>query len=93
MEFDSFVASLRSFYRERPFRQFDIELASGEIVRVVHPDAMAFLGGPRAVVMTSDGLTHHLDHHGVVRISSTNEPPSPIAHGLKDDNGPLTTDN
>ena len=91
MERDNFINALRSFYRERPFRQFDIELASGEVVRVVHPDALAFVG-PRAVVMTLDGLTHHLDHQGVVRISSTNEPASAAAHGLKDSGLP-TTDN
>jgi len=91
MELQTFVDSLRTFYRERPFRQFDIELASGEVVRVVHPDAMAFIGR-RAVVLTTDGLAHHLDHTGVVRISSTGEAPAPVGAGLKD-NGPLTTDN
>jgi hypothetical protein len=83
MEQQNFINTLRSFYRERPFRQFDVELASGETVRVVHPDAMAFIG-QRAIVLTTDGLHHHFDHHGVVRISETDEGPSTAAHGLKD---------
>jgi hypothetical protein len=91
MELQTFVDSLRTFYRERPFLQFDIELASGEVIRVVHPDAMAFIGR-RAVVLTTDGLAHHLDHTGVVRISSTGEAPATVGAGLKD-NGPLTSDN
>ena len=83
MDQQNFINSLRAFYQERPFLQFDIELSSGGKVRVDHPDALAFRG-QRAVVLTADGLTHHLDGHGVVRISTTDEGPSPSAHGLKD---------
>jgi len=83
MDQQNFINSLRAFYQERPFLQFDIELPSGATIRVVHPDALAFMG-QRAVVLTTDGLSHHLDGHGVVRISTTGEGPSPLAHGLKD---------
>jgi hypothetical protein len=72
MELETFVTSLQSFYRERPFRQFDIELASGEVVRVDHPDTLAFRGR-RAVILTADGLVRHLDHSGVVRVSTTDK--------------------
>lgn len=89
MELQTFVDSLRTFYRERPFRQFDIELASGEVIRVVHPDAMAFLGR-RAVVLTTDGLAHHLDHTGVVRVSSTGEAPAPVGPDLKGNGAPTS---
>jgi hypothetical protein len=87
MEPETFATSLRAFYRERPFRQFDIELASGEVIRVVHPDAMAFIGR-RAVVLTTDGLAHHLDHTGVVRVSSTGEDAAQAGPGLKDNGHP-----
>jgi len=83
MDQQNFINSLRAFYQERPFLQFDIELASGTKIRVVHPDALAFMG-QRAVVLTTDGLSHHLDGHSVVRISTTGEGPSALAHGLKD---------
>ena len=89
MELETFVASLRSVYGERPFRQFDIELASGEVIRVVHPDALAFLGR-RAVVLTKDGLAHHLDHTGVIRVSSTGEAPVPVGPDLKGNGAPTS---
>lgn len=87
MEQQNFINTLRSFYRERPFRQFEIELASGKAVRVVHPDALAFMG-QRAVVLTTDGLHHHLDHHGVVRISETGEEEATGIVGLKENGHP-----
>jgi hypothetical protein len=70
------------FYHERPFRQFDIELSSGTTLRVVHPDALA-IRGQRAVLLTTDDLSHHLNGSCVVRLSTTDEGPSPLAVGLK----------
>jgi hypothetical protein len=84
MELESFVNSLRTFYLERPFRQFDIELARGKVLRVTHPDAMAF-SGKRAILITTDGLAHNLDHTSVVRVSSTGEPPPRNGPRIKDD--------
>jgi hypothetical protein len=83
MDQQNIINSLRAFYHERPFRQFDIELSSGAKLRVVHPDAFAFMG-QRAVVLTTDGLSRHLDGHSVARLSTTEDGPSPLAAGLKD---------
>ena len=82
MTLENFVNALRDHYKERPFRQFDIELASGAKVRVVHPDTISFWG-TRAHILTPDGMTHHLDHHSVVQITSTNEPPAAADHAIK----------
>lgn len=83
MNQQNFINSLRALYLERPFHQFDIELSSGAKLRVAHPDALAFMG-QRAVLLTTDGLSHHLDGHSVARISTVEEGPSPLAAGLKD---------
>lgn len=83
MEPQNFIDAFRAFYQERPFRQFDIELSSGATLRVDHPNVLAFRD-KRAVVLTSDRRTHHLDHRCVVRISSTEEGPADVAAGLKD---------
>ena len=82
MTLDNFVNALRDHYRQRPFRQFEIELASGTKVRVVHPDALSFWG-TRAHVLTPDGMTHHLDYHSVVQVTSTDEPPVETEHAIR----------
>ena len=83
MDQENFVKALRTLYHEHPFHQFDIELSSGMKLRVAHPDALAFMG-QRAVVLTTDGLSQHLDGHCVARLSTTEEGPSALAAGLKD---------
>jgi hypothetical protein len=87
MDQQNFINALRGLYNERPFHQFDIELSSGAKLRVGHPDALAFMG-QRAVLLTTDGLSHHLDGHRVARISTTEEGPDARAVGLKDNGHP-----
>ena len=41
MNTDSFAWALRKLCRRRPFKTFAVELVTGELLRVVHPEAMA----------------------------------------------------
>ena len=84
MERQTFVETIRTLNRTRPFRQFEIERTDGEVIRVAHPDAMAY-NGRLAVVLTADGLAHHIDHQRVLSVRPTDEPPAPGGPGLKDE--------
>ena len=76
MEIASFVESIRRLNRARPFHQYEIARTDGELIRVAHPDSMAY-NGKFAVVLTPDGLAHHLNHEQVSTILPTDEPPAP----------------
>jgi hypothetical protein len=82
MEFQNLINALRSHHNQRPFHQYDIELASGTVLRVQHPDALAFYGH-RAVVMTADGMSHTFDHEAVARLTATTEPPEKVGPSIK----------
>lgn len=84
MEPQTFVETIRTLNRARPFCQFDIDRIDGDVIRVAHPDAMAY-NGKLAVVLPADGLAHHLDHERVSTILPTDEPPAPGGPGLKDE--------
>jgi hypothetical protein len=89
MEPQTFVEAIRTLNRARPFHQFEISRTDGDVIRVAHPDAMAY-NGKIAVVVTPDGLAHHLDHERVTTILPTDEPPAPGGPGLKDELLPTT---
>lgn len=89
MEERLFVETVRRLNRSRPFRQFEIEQANGVVIRVAHPDAMAY-NERLAVVLTSDGLAQHVDPQRVLSVRPTDEPPAPGGPGLKDDLLPTT---
>jgi hypothetical protein len=80
MELASYVESIRRLNRAR---------TDGEMIRVAHPDSMAY-NGKFAVVLTPDGLAHHLNHAQVSMILPTDEPPAPGGPGLKDELLPTT---
>lgn len=73
MTLDNFVKSLTLQQNRRPFLQYEIELTSGSVLRVNHPDALAFMGR-RAILMTSDGTTHEFDNESVAQITKTDLP-------------------
>jgi len=82
VEIDNFIKALASHQHRRPFQQYEIELASGTVLRVNHPDALAFMG-KRALVISSDGIMHQFDNEGVVQITETNVPAEKVGPAIK----------
>jgi hypothetical protein len=44
LTFNNFVRSLRAFCRRRPFSPFLVEMVSGTVLRVPHPEAVRLYG-------------------------------------------------
>ena len=68
MQPQTFERSLRAFSQRVPFRPFAVELVSGSLVTVDHPEALVFRGG-LAVYIAPDGTPSLFDHEGVNRLS------------------------
>ncbi len=58
MTFGNFVRSLRSFCHRRPFRPFLVELVSGTVFRVRHPEAVMLQR--EVVIFTAPDSTQRL---------------------------------
>ncbi len=69
---DNFDRSLRAFARRTPFRPFTVELVSGALIQVDHPEALVIRGGI-AVFVDSTGVPTILDHEGVSRLNGASD--------------------
>ena len=58
MTVEGFERALRTFARRRPFRTFWMELHSGAIIRVAHPEAASVRGN--LVVFIETDASHRL---------------------------------
>ena len=78
MQPQTFERSLRAFSQRVPFQPFAVELVSGSLVTVDHPEALVFRGGLAAYI-APDGTPSLFDHEGVSQLSEANrsEPTSP----------------
>jgi hypothetical protein len=47
------IERLRSLHAARPFRPFTLHMADGGVVRVTHPEALAYGPGGRTIVVFS----------------------------------------
>jgi hypothetical protein len=62
---ENFAQSLNGFYRRRPFRPFEIELVSGDRIRIEHPEALAIRRRGLAVYVDLNGSYTLLDNESV----------------------------
>ena len=67
MKADHFEQALRDFRSRQPFEPFYIELTSGKIIRILHPEALASQNGQAAHVATDAAVTI-FDHEGLARL-------------------------
>jgi hypothetical protein len=58
MTAEGFERALRTFARRRPFRTFCMELHSGAVIRVAHPEAASVRGN--VVVFIETDASHRL---------------------------------
>ena len=72
MQPQTFERSLRAFSQRVPFQPFAVELVSGSLVTVDHPEALVFRGG-LAVYIAPDGTPSLFDHEGVSQLSAANQ--------------------
>ena len=70
MESESFARSLTASSHRRPFESFTVELSSGELITVDHPEALVYRGG-LAVYVALDGTPTLFDHTQVTRMIGT----------------------
>jgi hypothetical protein len=63
----TFANSLRALARRAPFRPFQVELVSGQRIKVDHPEALVFRGGV-AVDVSSTGVPTIFDHQDAARV-------------------------
>ena len=68
MQPQTFERSLRAFSQRVPFQPFAVELVSGAVVTVDHPEAIVFRAG-LAVYISPDGTPSLFDHEGVSQLS------------------------
>jgi hypothetical protein len=71
MQPQTFERTLRAFSQRVPFHPFAVELVSGSLVTVDHPEALVFRGG-LAVYISPDGIPSLFDHEGVSQLSAAN---------------------
>jgi hypothetical protein len=56
------IEQIRDMHRKQPFVPFDIHLADGRTLAVVHPENLAFAGGGRCIgVGRADGVIENVD--------------------------------
>jgi hypothetical protein len=67
MTADNFSKTLRAFQKRAPFGSFAVELVSGGLIIVDHPEALVFRGGT-AIYVGPDGTPTIFDHEGVSRV-------------------------
>ena len=63
------------FLSLRPFEPFDLMLADGRVLRVIHPDALSVREGEReAMLVHRDGATEAIDLWHVVSLYRPDSP-------------------
>jgi hypothetical protein len=50
----AFEAAIRAFTRRKPFRPFSIELLSGTVLRITHPEAIRVRNGVARFITAED---------------------------------------
>lgn len=75
MTVSSFKQSLRAFVSRRPFKPFEVELASGDRFVVEHPGALAHSGAAAAYIDT-DGDYKLFDSSTVSQLADLADRPS-----------------
>jgi hypothetical protein len=70
MTTEYFQTTLRAFQKRTPFRPYQVELVSGDRVRVDHPQALVIRGGV-AVFLAPDGAPVIFDREGVSQVIGT----------------------
>ena len=72
MQRDNFEQSIRDFQQRAPFEQYVVELKSGRMLTVDHPEALITRAG-RAVHMTPEGRLSFFDADGVAQVTELPE--------------------
>ena len=67
MKADRFDRNLNALRRRSPFRPFMVELTSGSLLWVEHPEALVARGG-EGVYIAKDGEVVFFDHDTVARV-------------------------
>ena len=67
MKYSTFLLSMRPFVRRRPFQSYFVELNSGLILRVKHPEALSLRGEVALYVSTLNEYTF-FDRSSVCRV-------------------------
>jgi hypothetical protein len=72
MQPQTFERSLRAFSQRVPFQPFAVELVSGSLITVDHPEALVFRSGLAAYI-APDGTPSLFDHEGVSQLLTANQ--------------------
>jgi len=67
---EHFQTAIQGFQRRVPFRQYFVELVSGDRIRIDHPEALVIRGGV-GVFLTPEGAPVIFDHEGVSQLIAT----------------------
>ncbi len=67
MEIENFDKLIRGLTKLQPFSPFGVELASGAMIEIDHPEAIVIRNGV-AVYMRPDGVPTWFDHGNATRI-------------------------
>ncbi|MGL5096348.1 MAG: hypothetical protein ACRDD1_12210 [Planctomycetia bacterium] len=76
MEAEAFDRSLGAFVHRRPFRSFVVELVSGAMLQVDHPEALVFRGGT-AVYFAADSTPTLFDNQSVSQLTGSLDAATP----------------
>ena len=74
MEAKNFDQALADFRSRRPFQAFYVELNTGRIIKVKHPEALANQAG-QAAYIAEDGAPSLFDHESVTRLFYSKQEP------------------
>jgi len=66
MTLERFQLVLRSFSRRKPFQPFTLELNSGGLIEVIHPEALA-LQHDLVVYRSTKGIHHVFEYESVAQ--------------------------
>jgi hypothetical protein len=67
MTAEHFQTAIRRFQRRTPFRQYVVELVSGDRITVDHPEALVVRGGV-GVFVSASGAPSIFDHESVSQV-------------------------
>jgi hypothetical protein len=77
VELQNFEQAVRDFRKATPFRNFFIELVTGRVIKVEHPEALLTRAG-QAVYLSPEGAASIFDHTSVARVYHTSEEPMQV---------------
>jgi hypothetical protein len=76
---DAFETAIRAFTRRRRFRPFGIELHSGRVLRVSHPEAVRVRGGLARLIVAEDPERNFIFDASSVSVVFEVDPNAPAA--------------